>query len=481
MQVATMEEKKIVPLVVDLDGTLIKTDLLGESILQCIKKNPLTIFNLFVWLIKGKAELKSRLAAIVKIDVQTLPYNIAFVSYLKNEYYNGRTLILATASHTLYANQIASYVGIFSETYATDSKCNLKGSKKLECLETRFGENGFDYAGDSKADLKIFSKARNAILVHPENAVLKKAAKNRNIRGVFNDKKNQIGVYLKAIRIHQWLKNILIFVPILTSHNWFDVSMILKSVVGFLALCFCASGTYILNDLFDLNSDRNHPRKRDRPFAAGDISIVKGLILSSLLLTTGVFSSYLLGSSFGFIVTGYIVLTLAYSLFLKTYALIDTILLASLYTIRVIAGAVLIEVNLSFWLLTFSVFIFYCLALLKRVTELQTLNKAGNEKIKGRGYTLQDENSLRGMGISSGLLSIVVFALYINSADVLSLYPRPQILWFICPLLLYWINMLWLKTGREEMHDDPIVFTIKDRSSQVIFVLIAFLLFVAAT
>lgn len=469
-------KKKEFPLVVDLDGTLIKTDLLYESIIQCIKKNPLMMFLILFWLCKGKAALKSQLALLVRIEPETLPYNNDFLTYLKNEFNNGHILILATASHKTYAEQIASYLGIFKGVYATDDKINCKGTEKAKICLSRFGEKGFDYAGDSKADLKIFKIARKVVLVRPSKAVQRKTKKNGNVDREFIENRGQLFQYLKAIRIHQWLKNGLIFVPLITSHKLFDLSLLFTSITGFFALCLCASGTYIINDLFDLNSDRSHPRKKMRPFASGDIPILKGVVLSSLLIVSGLTISIWLDSAFSFVLCGYIGLTLGYSLVFKTIALVDTILLASLYTIRVIAGALLIEVNLSFWLITFSIFIFYCLALLKRVTELQNLSNSGCEKINGRGYSLQDANTLRGMGISSGLLSIIVFALYINSSDMLLMYSRPQVLWLICPLLLYWINMLWLKTGREEMHDDPIVFTIKDHQSQIVFGLVAMLL-----
>ncbi len=475
----TVEAKADIPLVVDLDGTLIKSDLLFEALLQFLKKNPLYILFIIKWIFCGIINFKNKIAEYTSIDPSLLPYNKEFVHYLKNENKNGRILILATASHISYAKEIAAFLRLFSDVYATDDKCNLKGKKKLKVLQAKFGEKGFDYAGDSRQDLKIFSKARRSILVQPAKSLITKAKKNDNVYKIFNDNENKVLTYLKAIRVHQWLKNLLIFIPILTSHNWLNIEIILKSFVGFLAMGLCASGTYILNDLFDLPSDRSHPRKKNRPFASGDLSIVKGLLLSALLLVVGVTASFILNKVFLFFVLTYLFITFLYSFVLKKYVLIDTILLASLYTIRVIAGAELIHVHLSFWLLAFSIFIFYSLALLKRVTELQVLDKSGIASAKGRDYHFRDTESLRTMGIASGLLSVIVCALYINSSDVLLLYKEPRVLWLICPLLLYWINRLWLKTGRDEMHDDPVVFAIKDHGSQTIFFITGLLLYAA--
>lgn len=285
--------------------------------------------------------------------------------------------------------------------------------------------------------------------------------------------------YLRAMRIHQWAKNILIFIPLLTSHNWFNPELFVKCIAGFFAMSLCASAAYILNDIMDLRADRHHPVKCRRPFASGDISIVNGVFLSAVLLIIAISISFLLSTSFGLIVLVYFFITSAYSFYLKKIALLDTIILAGLYTMRVIAGALIINVRVSFWLLAFSVFIFYSLALLKRVAELNELSRSGENSAKGRGYSIKDIQILQQTGITSGLLSIVVFALYINSSAVLSLYSSPMILWFICPLILYWINRLWLKTSRNEMHDDPVVFALKDRCSMVLFVLAGILLVIS--
>lgn len=470
------------PLVVDLDGTLIKTDLLLENFYVEIKQNPRSFFLIPGWLAKGRAFLKETLASRAQLNVQTLPYNNSFLFFLREQYAQGRPLILATASHISFAQNIADYLGIFQEVLASSGQVNLKGKRKLKVLLEKFGEKNFDYAGNDAADLHIFPHARRSILVNPDSSTLRRARKTAEVEQVFTDPQNcSLFKLFKAMRVYQWVKNILLLIPLLTSHEWNEIGNFWALTLGFVSFGFCASGGYIFNDLLDLWADRGHPRKKNRPFASGEISILEGTILMGLLQTLGLTLAALVNTPFFFTVLIYSVISLSYTFLFKTYALIDVLILASLYTIRVIAGALLIDVPLSFWLLAFCVFIFFSLALVKRCSELISLsrNRTDFEKTIGRDYYVSDIAYLKDMGIASGYLAILIVAFYINSSNVMTLYARPTVLWLLCPVLFYWISRLWLKTGRGEMHDDPIIFSVRDRGSRVAVAMMAVIILFA--
>lgn len=468
-----------VPLVVDLDGTIIKSDLLYESALLFLKRNPLNIFLIIRWLLCGISVLKIKLAERVPIDIESLPYNQSFLEFLNRESEKGQELILATASAQIYSQKVADHLRIFSKVLATDEKNNLRGSKKLERLITLYGERGFDYAGDSSTDIVIFSHCRNAHLINASGNTIKKAGRSANLSIVVKKPAVDLFHSLKAARVYQWTKNLLLFVPLITSHNILNLKLFVINILGFIAFSLCASATYIMNDLYDLESDRKHPRKKNRPFASGDLSISKGILMSGILGLSGLLLSFFLQLDFLFYVVLYILLTSLYSFFLKKHVLVDVLTLAGLYTIRIFAGAQLIGVNVSFWLFAFSVFLFFGLALVKRCTELQLVVKSGKMDLSGRNYCSEDLQTLRSMGITGSFISVVVFALYINSTEVLSLYARPELLWAICPALLLWINRLWIKTSRGQMHDDPLIFTLKDNVSRYLLLFMFLVVLIA--
>lgn len=467
------------PLVVDLDGTLIKSDLLLETFYLLIKRNVLTIFLIPFWLLKGKAYLKMKVAERTSINAASLPFQEAFLQHLQTEASAGRTLILATASFNTLARSVADHLRIFADVLATDETTNLSGKRKLAALIDRYGQHGFDYAGNSLADLHIFPHARYAILVNPERNVLKAAQRVSQVKEVFEDRRSTFLTYIKAIRAYQWLKNLLVFLPLFASHQWLNSSKVIGSVLAAVAFSFCASGGYLFNDLLDIPADRNHPRKKRRPLASGELSIISGTVLMILLTVGGLAIAATINWRFLGLLIGYSILTLAYSLRLKAVVLIDVMILASLYTLRVIAGAEAISVPLSFWLLAFSIFLFSSLALAKRCSELYTLNSIGVQSAAGRDYRTSDIAQLREMGIASGYLSIVVIALYINSPEVSLLYSHPRRLWLICLVLFYWISRIWLKTGRGEMTDDPIIFSLRDTGSRAVVITAAIILLFA--
>jgi len=469
------------PLCVDLDGTLIRSDVLVETLLILIKQRPWMAFLLPFWLLRGRVVLKREIAKRVNLDVQTLPYQAGLLEFLKKEHAAGRSIVLATASHRKYAEGVAQHLGIFTRVYATDEGGNLSGREKRDTLVKNYGEKGFDYAGNSRSDLHVWSMARQAIVVNPGASVLQGAAAQCPVAQIFEDKHPGISTYAKALRVHQWLKNILVFIPMLAAHQITNLGLWLDASLAFVSFSLCASSVYLLNDLLDLPADRLHPRKQRRPFASGDLSMVQGLLLIPLLLISAFAVAVLwLPLTFVFVLAVYYLLTLSYSFWLKAVVLLDALLLAGLYTIRIIGGMAATQIRASFWLLAFSIFLFFSLALVKRYSELLVLKRKGALTTHGRGYHVEDLVMLMGFGVASGFLAVLVSAFYINSEKVKVLYHHPVFLWLVSPILLYWISRIWLITHRGGMHDDPVVFAAKDKGSWATALVIGFLLWLAA-
>lgn len=459
-----------IPFVVDLDGTLIRTDMLLESGFAFIRSQPLRLFAPIAWLAEGKAELKAQLAAHTAIDVTALPYDMALMELLAAEKAKGREIVLATASHRRYAEQIAEHLQIIDRVIATEGKVNLSAEAKRDALVKEFGERGFDYAGNATADLPVWAAARKAYVVNPDRGVEAKARALGNVEAVLHTRDSRLRAWRKALRLHQWAKNLLIFVPLLASHHVGQASLLGDGALAFLLFGCCASSVYLLNDLLDLSDDRHHSSKRMRPFAAGQLSLLSGLLVFPLLLLLAFGGAWLLlpkPFTLGLLV--YYVLTLAYSLGLKRIMALDVIVLAQLYTLRLIAGTFAFGVRMTFWMLAFSMFIFLSLALVKRYSELREARDKGRlQKARGRGYYPGDLEMVASLGASSGYLSVMVLALYIQDPATVALYHHPRLIWLACPLLLFWISRIWMLTHRGEMNDDPVVFAIEDRVSLVI-------------
>jgi 4-hydroxybenzoate polyprenyltransferase/phosphoserine phosphatase len=459
-----------VPLFVDLDGTLIKTDLLIESSFFLLKKQPWILFAMLYWLAFGKARLKEEIAVRSALDFSVLPLQKQFVEFLNDEAKKGRTLYLATASDRRLAEPVAKRLGIFNRVLASDGHRNLKGTRKLEAILSCCEDSPFDYAGNELVDLTIWAKARRAIVVNPHigvTAALKK--RSYKVERVFDDRPPKVRTWMRALRLHQWAKNVLLGVPILTAHA-FNSAAIAETAAAFIAFGLIASATYLLNDLLDLVSDRHHPRKCKRPFAAGDIGLASGILGMIISFAAGFGMAVQLSENFLLTLLAYLGLTISYSFYFKRIMLIDVLLLASLYTIRIVAGAYAIEVPLSSWLLGFSMFIFLSLALVKRCTELMAMQRLSRETMKGRDYHVSDYPMLSMMGVASGYISILVLALFISSPETAGKYTYPVLLWLLCPLMAYWVSRLWLKTSRGEMHDDPLIFSLKDQASWIVFI-----------
>ena len=465
-------------LVVDLDGTLINTDLLYEGVIMLFRKNPAYIFISLIWLLKGKVYFKNEPSKKVFLRYELLPYNKKQITFLQAESAKNRKLVLATASHKSHADKIAKIYPMFTAVHATEN-INLKGKNKLKVLVDGYGESNFDYIGNSHDDLEIFASARYSYLVNPSRSLEKKTKEVSDLRHVWKSKQFNLKDYIKAIRAYQWIKNVLIFVPIITSHSFHSVSIMLRATGAFFAFSFAASAGYVINDLIDLTSDRAHPRKQFRPFASGKLSIPSGVFMAIILLTGGLFLASQLSLSFLAVLIIYFIISFSYSLYFKKIALYDVFILALLYSSRVIAGGIATSVAISFWLIAFSTFIFLSLAFVKRYSELMKIDSHAGLKDRGREYAVRDLNLLQIMGIASGFLSVVVFSLYIDSPDVTHLYHRPKMLWSISLLFLFWISRIWIITNRGHMTDDPIVFSIKDISSYFIFLAIALIIWTA--
>lgn len=466
------------PLYVDLDGTLILTDMLLESLLDAVRRKPWIIFLLPLWLLQGRAALKTKLADSSALDVSTLPYNNEFVEYLKQQRSAGRALVLATAAAERLAQRVSAHLGIFDSVLASSAQTNLKGTSKVRAIEAH-GNRPFTYAGNDNSDLAIWRQATSAIVVNATPALTRQARDLCSIEREFPVPSAGLRTFIKAIRSYQWLKNALIFVPLLTAHLWNDISALSQALTAFIAFSLSASAIYVVNDLLDLSSDRRHPRKRNRPFASGALSIATGLMLVPLLLGGGLAAAAWGGRELLVITSLYVFTTLLYSAVLKTFVLADVITLAGLYTIRVIAGSIAVHVTPSFWLLAFSMSVFVSLALIKRCAELSLLQGMKRTGSSGRDYQVADLPVLQAMGVASGFASVLVLALFINSEHSPGQYSQPEVLWLVCCTCLYWITRMWVKTARGEMHDDPLLYAARDPNSLAVLGLSVLIVLVA--
>lgn len=461
-----------IPLCVDLDGTLIRSDLLIESALALLARHPLTIFSMLVWLLRGKAHLKREIARRVELDPSALPYNDELVTWLSHQR-PLRLVVLCTASDMTLARPVANHAAVFDEVIASDGEINLSGSNKAKALVARFGDKAFDYIGNAPVDLAVWKHAHAALVVERGQTLSKAAARVSTVEKRFDVRSGGLKAWAKALRLHQWIKNVLVFLPLLASHRVLEIDAMAPSLLAFLCFGLCASSVYLTNDLLDLPSDRLHHRKRHRPFAAGTLPLAAGPVAALILLIAGFGLACFVSHQFVAVLLGYYVLTSAYSIRLKRIMMLDVVVLSLLYTTRILAGTAAMHTKPSFWLLAFSMFIFLSLAMVKRYTELLALQKKGEVTASGRGYDVDDIPLIQSMGSSSGYLAVLVLALYVDSTASMSLYDHPHYLWLLCPLLLYWISRTWAIAHRGVMHDDPVVFAVMDRTSQVLGVIAA--------
>jgi 4-hydroxybenzoate polyprenyltransferase len=453
-------------LVIDLDGTLIRTDMLYESFFASATEGIKHYWLVLKALSRGKAPLKAYLAGVATIDCDLIPFDQEVLDFARNAKKQGRRLYLATASDRKQADQIALFLGIFDGVFASDGNVNVSGETKARLLIEAFGQGGFDYLGNAAADLAIWKHARKSYVVGNSRALTRRA-KSLNIDiETIAPSKLSLRLWLNALRVHQYAKNALIFVPLLTAHAY-TLPSVLRAILAFVAFSLCASSVYLLNDLIDLRADRQHPTKQKRPFACGVIPLARGVMAIPILLAVAYVCAVRISLLFTAVLTAYFVLALAYSFILKRKLMADIVVLAALYTARVIAGAAAILVAPSEWLLAFSVFIFTCLALVKRYVELALRIDEELPDPSNRNYRLNDLPVIGALAAASGFNAVTIFALYVSSPAVVGLYRHPELLWLLCPILMYWLSRIVILAHRRVIDDDPIVFALRDRVSRV--------------
>lgn len=479
----SINKSKEIALFVDLDGTLIATDTFFESIVLLLKSYPLKTFSLILWMFKGKAYLKDKIAQHKTPKASLLPYREEVLAFIKKEKGKGRKVYLLTAANQKIANKVANHLGCFAGAFGSNDKINLSGEQKLKRVYQIVGKAQFDYIGDSKVDIPIWKKSNEIIMVNPNTVVINKFKKSKNVQLIKPSRhKTNLKIMIKGMRVHQWAKNSLLFLPIIMAHQFTDVNLLITVLWAFISFSLCASAVYILNDLIDIETDREHPTKKKRPLASGLMSVKTAAVLIFLLLLTSVFISIkMLSAAFLIILIIYMISTTAYSIILKQIMLIDVIILGGLYTLRIVAGSIASRVDVSSWLLVFSMFFFLSLAFMKRYADLILMKQNNYEEIAGRGYHIDDLDLVQKSGITSGFVAMLVLALYINSDHVIELYKSPILIWFMIPVLFYWLMRMWMVTNRGEMTNDPINYAIRDRTTYVAMTIIGIIMLLAAT
>jgi len=467
------------PLCVDLDGTLAKSDTLVDSLLLLARNRPRLILKLPAQLLRGKAALKAFVTGSVSLDVAHLPYNRKLLQFLQQEHAQGRSVFLATGADRRLAQRVATHLGLFAGVLGSDGATNLTGQNKLDRLRAQLGAEGFDYIGNDTPDLPLLARATEPMIANP-SIRLRIGLRLRRIRPTrsFIDRRSLLAALLKALRPHQWAKNLLIFFPLLLAHS-LSLPKVLTALAAFVCFSLTASSAYIVNDLLDIDADRRHPRKRTRPFAAGDLGAFAGALFTIFILASALIGARALTTGFFTWLLIYLATTLAYSFLLKRVALVDVLVLSGLYILRLIAGGAATQTPISHWLAGFSLFLFLSLAIVKRFAELENLRASSATPKNGRGYLIADIEQLRSFGTASAYAAVVVFAIYISGLDVTHLYHRPRLLWLIVPVMLLWLNRVWLLASRGELDEDPVAFALTDRMSLLMGIAVLLLAFFA--
>jgi len=456
------------PLCVDLDGTLVKSDTLIDSLLVLARTHPLRLFGLPGKLLQGKAAFKAFVTDHVSLDVAHLPYNRTLLQFLQREHAHGRSVYLTTGADARLAHRVAHHLGIFSGVLGSDGASNLTGNTKLESLQKYFGAGEFAYVGNDVPDLPVMAGAAESMVANP-SARLRSKLRARGLVPTqsFQERKAPWRSLIKALRPHQWAKNLLILLPPLLAHNH-SLRLLGSALLAFACFCSTASGAYLVNDLLDIESDRRSAKKRVRPFASGDLAPATGLVVVVLLFALGFAGAQLLPPAYSFWLLTYLTATLAYSIYLKRIALVDVVVLSGLYTLRLIAGGAATATPISHWLAGFAIFLFFSLAIVKRFAELENLRLGGMQLKNGRGYLMTDIEQIRAFGTASAFAAVVVFANYISGSDVIALYHHHRRLWLIVPCLILWLCRVWLLASRGDLDEDPVAFALTDTASLAI-------------
>jgi 4-hydroxybenzoate polyprenyltransferase len=464
---------------VDLDGTLVKSDTLVDSLLALARSRPWLLFKLPIHLLQGKAAFKAFVTQSITLDEAHLPYHHAVLQFLRREHARGREIYLATGADIHLARRVAAHLGLFTDVLGSDGATNLTGSNKLNSLRHRLGSAAFDYIGNDTPDLPLLAQAAAPMVANPSLRLrMKLKASGLQPAETFVDRTPAVSSILRSLRLHQWAKNLLIFVPLLCSHA-LTAGKMLAALLAFCCFSLTASSAYLVNDLLDLEADRRHPQKRKRPFASGDLSAAWGIVISIALLAIGLIGARLLLGRFFVWLLIYLATTLLYSLYLKRIVLVDVLVLSGLYILRLLAGSAVTDTYISQWLAGFSMFLFLSLAVVKRFAELENLRITNSVPKNGRGYLLADLDQLRSFGTASAYAAVVVFAIYISGPDVTKLYHQPRLLWLTVPLIILWLNRVWLLASRGELNEDPVAFALTDPMSLLIGVGVVLLGFFA--
>lgn len=472
----SVEVRTDAPLAVDLDGTLIRSDLFIEGMVRLVFSKPWMLLSLIMWLLRGRAFAKAQIFERIIFDPATLPYDRRVLDWLREEHARGRTIVLASACDLAAVEKVANYVGLFDAVYASDGTTNLKSARKAERLMQAFPD-GFVYAGNESADIEVWRAARRAVVVNASRGITEQTQREFDVERAFTHSGGAWRAFVKAIRPQQWSKNLLVFLPMLVGQGWGLSAAWQAAFVAFWALSFTASAIYLVNDAADIEADRAHPRKKNRPFATGALPLPLGLAGSLVLLALGL--SLAVVANVLVLTLIYFALTITYAFWIKRVVLVDVFLLSTLYTVRIVLGGVATGFIASDWLMAFSCFFFLSLALVKRVAETRDLADRGGGAVGGRGYLSTDTNVLTMMGISAGFMSCLVLALYLQDQGNAAHYREPFLLWGLPATGVLWICRVWLIASRGEMHDDPIVFAVRDHYSWLLGA-IAMLCFVAA-
>ncbi len=467
------------PLCVDLDGTLVKSDTLIDSLLVLARTHPLLLFRLPGIVLRGKAAFKAFVTESVSLDVVHLPYNRRLLQFLQQEHMRGREIYLTTGADARLARRVADHLGFFAGVLGSDGANNLTGNTKLDSLQKRFGARQFVYVGNDTPDLPVMAGAAESMVANPSSRLRSRM----RARGIvpsqsFEERSAPLRSIVKALRPHQWAKNLLILLPPLLSHSH-SLRLIADALLAFFCFCCTASGAYLVNDLLDIEADRRSAKKRSRPFASGDLAPAAGLVAIVVLLAIGFTAARLLPAAFSFWLLLYLGTTSAYSIYLKRIALVDVVVLSALYTLRLIAGGAATNVVISDWLAGFAIFLFLSLAIVKRFAELQNLRVGGMQLKNGRGYLMTDIEQMRSFGTASAFAAVVVFANYISGPDVVALYHHQRRLWLIVPWLVLWLCRVWLLASRGDLDEDPVAFALTDAASLAMGVAVVLIVLLA--
>jgi 4-hydroxybenzoate polyprenyltransferase/phosphoserine phosphatase len=459
-------------LFVDLDGSLIPTDLLHEAFLDLLMTRPLSAVATLDALRHGRLAFKRALGQRYSMNPALLHYRSSVIEIIRRFQEKKIPVILLSASLDSWVKRIARHLGIFDAALGSDQE-NLKGSAKLQVIH-KLGYRHFGYIGDHEADHPVWKECKLAIAVNPTRVTrrfLSTEQKESTLKEfqIIEDRKSLMQLMSATLRLHQWAKNLLLALPFIAARQTLNLDTSFRFMLAFLAFSLVASGIYVLNDLSDRHTDRLHPTKKRRPIAAGEISIPAALALAFLLPVSGLLLAWSISTGFQVLLGIYIIANLAYSFLLKRTPMLDVVILSGMYSLRIFAGGEATHTPVSYWLLVFSTFFFMGLALLKRYTEVSSLLLSDlKADFSGRGYLSSDTLLLFGLGLGCSVASVLVFSLYLNSPQVSNLYSNPAYLWFLIPMLLYWNGRTWLLAVRKMVHDDPVIFALRDRVSWLI-------------